>query len=225
MKKGKLIVIEGTDASGKETQSKILEKKLNEIGVKARRMQFPRYDSPTGKIIGGPYLGKDGFTSYFSEGAANVNPYVASLYYTADRLYNIDEINTLLDEGCNVILDRYIESNMAHQGAKIKSKEERRKIYKFFETLEFDMLSLPRPDLVVFLHMKEKLAYKLKMNRKHLDGHEASREHLKHAENVYIELAEIYDFKTVECANGEEIKSIDEISDEVLSIVKGELYG
>ena len=126
--KGKLITIEGTDCSGKETQTNLLIKKLREEGYQVQNFSFPNYNSPTGKIIGGPYLGKEGFDScYFEEGSSKVDPKVASLYYTADRKYNIDKILFLLNQGYNVILDRYIYSNMAHQAGKIDDQDEREK--------------------------------------------------------------------------------------------------
>lgn len=223
--KGKLIVIEGTDASGKETQSNLLKENLEKENIKVFKMQFPRYDTPTGKIIAGPYLGKNGYSaSYFSEGATEVDPLVASLYYTADRLYNIKEVNNKLNEGYTVILDRYVESNMAHQGAKLEENK-RKDLFKLFETLEFDMLKLPRPDLVIFLHMPEEYAFKLKTNRNDLDGHEVSRTHLKNAEKTYLELAKMYGFKKVSCVKNDEIRTIDDISKEVIKIVKEEING
>ena len=91
---GKFIVIEGTDCSGKETQSKLLVEKLNSMGKKAVRITFPNYSSPTGKIVGGPYLGKEEISPcWFPEGAVNVDPMVTSLYYAADRKYNEKEIH------------------------------------------------------------------------------------------------------------------------------------
>jgi dTMP kinase len=111
--KGKLIVIEGTDCSGKETQTKLLVKYLKENNTKVFTMSFPNYDSPTGKIIGGPFLGKSYISEgYFPEGAPNVDPKVSSLYYAADRLYNLPIIQKKLNEGYIVILDRYVYSNM-----------------------------------------------------------------------------------------------------------------
>ena len=89
---GKIIVIEGTDCSGKETQSVLLEKKLKEQGKKCIKFSFPMYDTPTGKVVGGAYLGKEEISkSYFEEGAVNVDPYVVCLYYAADRKYNINK--------------------------------------------------------------------------------------------------------------------------------------
>ena len=144
--KGKLIVIEGTDCSGKETQTKLLVEKLEKLNKKCVRFSFPNYDSPTGKIVGGPYLGKSYICKgWFNEGAINVDPKVSSLYYAADRKYNIGKIEEMLNQGINVILDRYIYSNLAHQGGKIKDNEERIKMYKWLEKwsliyLNFHML-------------------------------------------------------------------------------------
>ena len=98
--KGKLIVIEGTDCSGKETQSKMLVESLNEMGLKAVHLSFPMYDTPTGKIVGGCYLGKPEIgESLFPEGAVEVDPKIASLYYAADRKYNIGKIKKYLEDG------------------------------------------------------------------------------------------------------------------------------
>ena len=97
-KRGKIIVIEGTDCSGKNTQSELLCQRLNSVNIKTISLSFPMYDTPTGKIVGGPYLGKSYICNgWFSEGAALVDGKVASLYYAADRLYNIKSItNTLV---------------------------------------------------------------------------------------------------------------------------------
>ena len=90
--RGKLIVIEGTNNSGKETQTKLLVEKLNKDGIKCEKRRFPDYSSPTGKIISEDILGKHQ-KSLFDEGINKIPPKVAALYYAADRLYNIDKIN------------------------------------------------------------------------------------------------------------------------------------
>lgn len=212
--KGKLIVIEGTDCSGKETQSNLLIDKLKKQNIRIEKFSFPNYNSPTGKIIGGPYLGKSYICDgWFNEGAPNVNPKVSALYYAADRLYNIDKIKFLLDNGVNVILDRYIYSNMAHQGGKLNDKEERFNMYEWLDNLEFNLLELPKPDISVFLHMPYECSISLKKNREEgLDQHEKDKNHLVCAENAYLELANKYDFYTIECNDGDRIKSIDEIN-------------
>jgi len=213
---GKLILIEGTDCSGKETQSRLLVKKLNERGKKAVYFTFPYYESPTGKIVGGPYLGKEEISnSYFPEGASHVPAKVASLYFAADRLYNLPLLQKLLDSNDYVILDRYVYSNMAHQGGKIESKEERYKMYDFLYELEFNMLGLIKPDMVIFLHMPYLYASVLKQNRTSLDGHEKDPNHLKNAENSYLELSDRYNFAYVICVKDNEIRDIDEINEEL----------
>ncbi len=221
--KGKLITIEGTDCSGKETQTNLLIKKLREEGYRVQNFSFPNYNSPTGKIIGGPYLGKEGFDScYFEEGSSKVDPKVASLYYTADRKYNIDKILFLLDQGYNVILDRYIYSNMAHQGGKIEDKKEREAMYNWLDKLEFDLMELPKPDLTIFLHMPLSVAEKLKSSRKEkADGHEKDENHLRKAEKAYLELAKKYDFITIECADESgKPKNIEDINHTLYEIIK-----
>lgn len=211
---GKIIVIEGTDCSGKETQSNLLIEKLKNDGVRIEKFSFPNYNSPTGKIIGGPYLGKSYICDgWFPEGAPNVDPKVSALYYAADRLYNIDKIKFLLDNGVNVILDRYVYSNMAHQGGKLSDKSERLEMYNWLDNLEFNLLDLPRPDIGVFLHMPYELSLSLKKSRvEDLDQNEMDKNHLINAENAFLELANKYDFYTIECNSGERIRTIEEIN-------------
>ena len=219
--KGKIIVIEGTDCSGKETQSVLLEKKLNEANLKCIRFDFPNYTSPTGKIVGGAYLGKPEISeSFFTEGATNVDPHIACLYYAADRKYNIGEIEKYLKMGYYVIIDRYTTSNMAHQGGKILDKEERFNMYQWIDKLEFWLLNLPKPDKTIFLHMPYEYACTLKKNRKNLDEHEKSVEHLKNAEEAYVELSELYNWDLVECVEDGKIKSIEQINEEILEKLK-----
>ena len=220
--KGKLITIEGTDCSGKETQTSLLIKKLRDEGYQVQNFSFPNYNSPTGRIIGGPYLGKEGFDKcYFDEGSTKVDPKVASLYYAADRKYNIDKIKFLLERGYNVILDRYIYSNMAHQGGKIIDKKERNEMYNWLDKLEFDLMELPKPDLTIFLHMPLEVAEKLKNNRhEKADGHEKDKKHLTQAETAYIELAQKYNFVTIECSENGKPKDIETINEMVYNSVK-----
>lgn len=219
--RGKLIVVEGTDCSGKETQTNLLMKKLTEVGMRVEKFSFPNYQSPTGKIIGGPYLGKNDIgESWFGEGAPKVEPKVAALYYAADRKYNIYKITFLLENGVNVILDRYVYSNMAHQGGKITDSKEREELYNWLETLEFELLELPHADIKIFLHMPFEQAKILKQNREEAaDEHEKDEVHLKSAEAAYIELAKKYNFKTIECATGDEIKSIEQIHQELMNYI------
>lgn len=218
--KGKIIIIEGTDCSGKATQSELLCKKLNEQNIKTVTLSFPMYDTPTGKIIGGPYLGKKHITEgWFEEGANNVPAKVASLYYAADRLYNIEKINEYLEKGINVILDRYTTSNMGHQAGKLKTKEKRLEMFKWIETLEYDLLGLPKPDIKIFLYMPYDYSKKLQTNREELDQHELSEENIRNAEVAYLELTDYANFKKINCVVNEEIRTIDDIHSDVFDYV------
>lgn len=220
--KGKLIVIEGTDCSGKETQTNKLMKILENHNLPVTKFSFPNYDSATGRIIAGPCLGKPYVSEcFFKEGAVNVDAKVSSLYYAADRKYNLKEINKALDYGINVILDRYSYSNMAHQGCKLETKEERDALYDWVEKLEFELLELPVPDIRVFLHMPYEGALVLKQNRSidTIDEHENDEKYLKKAELAYFEIASRFDFKIIECMNNGQIKSIDEIQEELSNYV------
>jgi dTMP kinase len=219
--KGKLIVIEGTDCSGKQTQTKLLLENLNKLGKKAIAFQFPRYDTPTGKIIGGPYLGKPAIgEGFFPEGAPSVPGKVASLYFLADRAYNAPQLKEYLDDGYIVILDRYVESNMAFQGGKILDKQKRYEMYDFLQKLEYDLYELPKPDIKVFLYMPYEQACILKQNREEApDQLEKDEAILKDAESAYKEIASIYNFVTVPCVQNNQIKTTTQISKEVLSAV------
>ena len=218
----KLIVIEGTDCSGKETQSNKLIENLKRDNIKVCKYSFPNYTSPTGKIVGGPYLGKSYICDgWFPEKAPNVDAKVSSLYFAADRKYNIKQIEDKLNSNYNVILDRYVYSNMAHQGGKLKTKEERNNMFIWLEKLEFDLLELPEADIKIFLHMPFLESLKLKEGREEkLDQNEEDKEHLLNAEIAYKELAEKYNFKIIECTYEGRIKSIDEIQNELYSYVK-----
>lgn len=119
MARGKFIVIEGSDGSGKTTQREELAKRLTEKEIKVMTIKFPNYESPTGGIVA-RYLGKEPFSQEF--GASNeVDPMIASTWYALDRWAHKEEITSALENGTWVIADRYIESNLAHQGGKILS--------------------------------------------------------------------------------------------------------
>lgn len=227
--RGKLIVIEGTDCSGKETQTSLLVEKLKEENILVERLSFPMYDTPTGKIIGACYLGKEHMCNelfinnegWFKEGAVNVDPMVAIDLYAADRRYNMPKVINLLDQGVNVILDRYVGSNMAHQGGKILDKEERLKLFRTIEQKEYIINEIPRPDMTMFLYMPYEYAIELKKNREEVpDQHEQDETHLRNAEKTYLELAALYNYTTVKCVNNNRLRTIDDINNEVYSKVK-----
>lgn len=228
MKRAKIIVIEGTDGSGKETQSKkVLEYLINK-NFKVKRYSFPVYNSPTGKIVGAQYLGKPELgQSVFEETSANVDPIVSSLYYAADRRYNfLKEIEEEIYKTDYIILDRYITSNMGHQASKAKTKKEKDKILDFIMKLEFDLCELPRPDIVVYLYMPYEATSELRKNRVAGDGNENSEKHLKKSEETYQYIAKKYNWKIINCIKTKkytslnDIKTIDEINEEIINYIK-----
>lgn len=224
MHRAKLIVVEGTDGSGKETQSKKIEEYYISKGLKVKKYSFPQYNTPTGKIVGASYLGKPELgKSVFPEKSPNVDPLVSSLYYAADRRYNfLKFIEEDIYKNDLIILDRYTTSNMGHQAGKAKTKKEQNKILKFIEKLEFDLCELPKPDLVVFLHMPFEAAKELRKGRNTSDDNENSEEHLKKAEKTYLSICKKYKWDYINCIktkkykNINDIKAIDEISNEII---------
>ena len=179
------------------------------------------YDTPTGRVVSEVYLGRTGH-GWFKEGATNVDPKVAGLYYAADRLYNIPKIKEKLQENV-VILDRYVDSNLAHQGAKIKDKEERECMYKYFETLEYDLLKLPKPDINVLLYMPSYMSEILNKNRDVIDEHERNREYMLQAETAYLEVANRHNYKIINCVVDGKLRTIEDINEELFNYVLSEL--
>lgn len=217
--KGKFIVIEGNDCSGKETQSKLIEKKLEKEGINCIRLSFPMYDTPTGKIVGDCYLGRNG-KSFFEEGSVSVDPHIASLYYAADRKYNISKVLEYYHKGYYVILDRYTSSNQAHQGSKIDNQDERFNMYQWIDKLEYWLLGLPKPDKTIFLHVPSIYIKDLLKSREMLDDNEKDFEYLKRSEKAYNELSELYGWNKIECAIDSKLRSIEEINEEIINIIK-----
>ncbi len=230
MAKGKLLIIEGTDCSGKETQTNLLFDKLTKNGVKVGRMSFPNYQSPTGRIIGACVLGKPQMVeeslktsgSFFPEGGGNIDPLAACDFYAADRRYNLPVLEKLLEENELVIIDRYVTSNMAHRGGLLKSKEERLKIYEKIDMLEYVINELPRPDKTILLYLPFEYAKVLKQHRKEKpDEVENDEEYLKRGEEAYLELAKLYNYDTINCASDSKIRTIEDINEELYNKIIG----
>ena len=223
-KHGKLIVLEGTDGSGKGTQVKLLMERLLKEGHRAATTSFPQY----GKKSSGPieeYLnGKYGKPD-------EVNPYAASLFYAVDRFDLSKEIQKQLDEGHIVILDRYVDSNAGHQGGKIKDPPEREKFIKWLYDTEYGIFGIPRPNLTVILHMPAEIGQRLVLQKqerlylgggKKQDAHEADLEHLKNAEAAYLWLAGKYpeDHVVIECVENGSIFTPEVIHEKVWQAVR-----
>ena len=227
-KLGKLIVIEGADGSGKQTQTKLLIDRLNSEGFPTKSMTFPRYDTPAGRIVGQCYLGKKnlgrGDVGWFGD-PTKLDPKVSSLYYAADRLVASPEIESILEEGTNLALDRYYQANMAHQGSKIESASKRGSFFEFVRILELELLKIPKEDLAILLYMPSKVAGELLEKRGgEADLHENDMEHLLKSEKAYLHMVNNYPYawKQVDCAPDGTINSLrspENIAEEVYSHV------
>lgn len=219
---GKLIVIEGTDSSGKETQTKRLFEKLEEKGLKVKKISFPNYDSPACEPV------KMYLAGAFGEDAMKVNPYPVSTMYAIDRYASFKtDWEKFYNEDGIIVTDRYVTSNMVHQASKIRDLDEKKKYLNWLEDLEYEKMGIPRPDLVIFLNMPTEMAVKLMAERKNKitgeekkDIHERDKEYLKESHANACKIANIYNWKEIKCNDGERIKTIEEIGEEVFSLVE-----
>lgn len=219
---GKLIVIEGTDSSGKETQTKRLFEKLEEKGLKVKKISFPNYDSPACEPV------KMYLSGAFGEDAMKVNPYPVSTMYAIDRYASFKtDWEKFYNEDGIIVTDRYVTSNMVHQASKIKDLDEKKEYLNWLEDLEYEKMGIPRPDLVIFLNMPTEMAAKLMAERKNKitgeekkDIHERDKEYLKESHANACKIANTYNWKEIKCSDGERIKTIEEIGEEVFSLVE-----
>lgn len=219
---GKLIVIEGTDSSGKETQTKRLFEKLEEKGLKVKKISFPNYDSPACEPV------KMYLSGAFGEDAMKVNPYPVSTMYAIDRYASFKtDWEKFYNEDGIIVTDRYVTSNMVHQASKIKDLDEKKQYLNWLEDLEYEKMGIPRPDLVIFLNMPTDMAVKLMAERKNKitgeekkDIHERDKEYLKESHANACKIANIYNWKEIKCSDGDRIKTIEEIGEEVFSLVE-----
>ena len=228
MKRGKLIVVDGIDGSGKATQVKLLEKRLRKDGVKVKTIDFPRYYSNFfGKLLG-EYL--SGIYGDFIQ----VDPRIASILFAADRFESGKQIQDWLKQGFTVLADRYATANQIHQGGKISDIKKRKEFLKWLDTMEYSVFKIPRPDLVVYLDVpfeRSKMWLELKVTqrkKKYLKGRkdvaEDNLEHLKDSRESALYLARVNkNWEKVVCCRGVVCMGVEEVSSEVYKIVQRKL--
>ena len=214
---GKIIVIEGTDGSGKQTQTKLLFEELKARGVDVKMQSFPNYES----MSAGPvkmYLGGE-----LCEKASDMDAYQSSSLFAVDRLCTMMKYKEFLDNGGVLILDRYVQSNMIHQAGKIKDLEKKDEFLNWLDEFEFRYLKLPRPDVVLFLDVPVSVSKKLANTRKDLkngekkDIHEMDEKHLEDAYESANYIAQKFAWKKIDCIEGKgNLKSIDMIHQIIL---------
>ncbi len=221
IKHGKIIVLEGTDGTGKGTQFRRLIARLIAQGEKIVTFDFPQYKNSSAYFVEKYLRGEYGTVG-------EVSPKQASLFFALDRFDVARQIKVARASGNLVLMNRYVASNMGHQGAKIEKAEERQKFFKWLYELEFEILGVPRPDINIILHVPAEIAQKnvdKKLERSYIntkrDIHEKDLLHLQRAEQVYLEIAELFpkEFKVIECMEGERLLSEDEVEKKILTCV------
>ena len=214
---GKIFVIDGTDGSGKQTQFEALKEHLDKEGIEYKSFTFPNYDSPSSSLV------KMYLAGEFGKNAKDVSPYIASTFYAADRYATYKkEIEEYYNNGGLILLDRYTTSNMVHQSGKISDPIERRKFLDWLWDFEFNLYKLPIPNEVFFLNMPPKYALQLMEGRENKithdqqkDIHESDVNHIIDAYNAACELADRYGWFKINCIKDEQIRSIEDIHEEI----------
>ncbi|MCA9015064.1 MAG: dTMP kinase [Planctomycetaceae bacterium] len=217
-----LIAIEGIDGSGKGTQASRLHARCEAEGITSSLIGFPRYDQTLfGKSIGDFLNGRFGALD-------EVHPFLAALLYAGDRFESRDHIFKMMEANQVVIFDRYISSNIAHQGAKL-SGDERAEFIQWIEKIEYEIYSMPQLDLTILLDLPADHAQKLvaeKQARSYTDKvadlQEADQSYLANVRQVYLQLADQnQQWQKIESLQAGELRSIEEIGNEIWSHLSG----
>ena len=221
MKQGKLIVIDGTDGSGKETQTKLIIKRLEQEKINVKMADFPQYGQKSCVLVEEYLNGKFG-------SAEEVGPYKASLFFAYDRCAASPWMKDWLNQGGIIISNRYVSSNMGHQAGKIKNSQERDKFLDWLDDLEFNKFRIPRPNLTILLYMPVEIGQQLvdkKGHRDYVGGkkrdiHENDKQHLIDAAEAYKHVSNRFGWPVIECAPEGNLKSPAEINLELWNVVK-----
>ena len=219
---GKLFVIDGTDGSGKQTQFDKLKERLSKDGVDYKTVSFPNYDSPSSSLV------KMYLSGEFGTNAQEISPYIASTFYAADRYATFQTgYKEYYENGGIILADRYTTANMVHQAGKIKDKEERDKFLKWLWDFEFNLYGLPIPTEVFFLNMPTEKALELMKDRKNKfdenakkDIHERNETHMRDAYKAACDVAKDYNWFEIKCMKDNELRTIDDIHEEIYNEVK-----
>ena len=225
-KRGKLIVIDGTDGSGKATQVELLAKRLRNEGRTVKIVDFPEYY----KNFFGEFIGHCLSEQYYK--FLNVHPKIASVLYAADRWESKNEIENWLKKEYVIIANRYVSSNQIHQGGKIKNAKKRNNFIKWLDKMEYEVFNIPRPDITLYLNLPIEIVLKLlkdrdssKMKRAYLkkkkDVHEKDVNFLVNSRKSALKLVkEIPNFVKVECSEKGKILSREQVHEMIYEKVK-----
>ena len=211
---GKLIVIEGTDGSGKSTQFKLLTARLEKEGKAFQKLVFPQNSEPSSALIR-MYLGGE-----FGSKPSDVNAYAASAFYAVDRYASYKKVwGQWYEDGGLIVSDRYTTSNAVHQASK-EPEEKQRSFLKWLYEFEYDYLGLPRPDLVIYLDVPTDFTEKMMRKREadtntSADIHEQDLAYLATCRRTGKAAAEFYGWTVIQCVRDGRMRSIEDIHDEI----------
>lgn len=211
---GKLIVIEGTDGSGKSTQFRLLTQRLEAENHAFQKLVFPQYAEPSSALIR-MYLGGE-----FGSNPTDVNAYAASAFYAVDRYASYKKVwGEWYENGGLVVSDRYTTSNAVHQASK-ESAENQQTFLKWLYEFEYEKLGLPRPDLIIYLDVPTDFTEAMMRRREadtntHADIHEQDMTYLATCRRTGKAAAEYYGWKVIECVRNGEMRTIEDIHNEI----------
>ncbi|GAC1573831.1 MAG: thymidylate kinase [Candidatus Doudnabacteria bacterium] len=224
VKRGKFIVLDGTDGTGKSTQTKLLVEVLKGKGFDVEMADFPQYGQKSAGMVEDYLNGKYG---------SEVDAYVASVMYALDRYDASFKIRDWLSQGKIVVSNRYVTANAGHQGGKIDNKKERIKFFKWLDNLEYNIFKIPKPNMNLILHIPADISQKLvdkkpKQSRGYAKGvykkrdiHEKDLNHLKRAEAVFLQIADIFpNTNLIECMENHKLLTPEEVHHKILNRVK-----
>jgi len=224
--RGKLIVIEGIDGSGKRTQLRMLVRALVQRGIPCLELSYPRYDGFFGKMVGDYLNGGFGLL-------ASVDPHFSALLYAGDRLETRRILDDALFEGRVILADRYVPSNLAHQGARV-APEKRADFVAWLRKLEYEIYGLPEEDLVIYLRLSAEESQRRVATKsprdytvRRQDLHEADLAHLWAAAQMYDRLAEQPNWATVDGGDGtaDHPRGAEDIQRDILAAVDSCIFG
>lgn len=220
MNKGRLIVIDGTDGSGKATQVALLSKRLKKEGYTVKNVDFPEYY----KNFFGKFIGHCLSEQYYN--FVKVHPKIASVLYAADRFESKKYIEGWIAKGYIVIANRYVSANQIHQGGKIKNEKKRKDFIKWLDEMEYKVFGIPKPSVVLYLSVPLELSIKMtkernKNSRRNYlgnkkDVHEVDIEFQKNSRKSALWLAKTQKYyKKIDCAKGDFIRTREDIHEEI----------
>ena len=219
MNKGRLIVFEGTDGSGKATQSRLLFERLEREGVDCRKLNFPRYGEKSAALVE-LYLG-----GAFGSHPDDVNAYAASTFYAVDRYASFKTgWQRDWEAGKLIFCDRYTTSNAVHQSSKLPEGE-MEPFTRWLFDYEYHLLGLPAPTCVVFLDLPPEVSFQMLEKRQGESGdiHELDHEYLRECYRRALRICELEGWHRVPCAEKGVIRPPEDINRDILAILKEEL--